>query len=126
MLILIIAQMGMLQSNISINVEVWGEVRNPGIFIVPPNINVIEAISFAGGPLSSSDLSKVKIVSLGGKIQVINISSYFKGGKVDIPMISPGDIVIVPKSTFSNIVEFVRFMSIVIGAAGIIFTILGR
>lgn len=118
--------MGMMQSNISINIQIWGEVRNPGIFNVPPNINVIEAISFAGGPLSSSDLSNVKIVSLSGSIKIVNISTYLKGGKVDIPMISPGDIVIVPKSTLSNLIEFVRFMSIVIGAAGIIFSILER
>lgn len=126
MIILFITQLGMMQSNISINIQVWGEVRNPGIFNVPPNINVIEAISFAGGPLSTSDLSNVKIVSLNGNIKFINISSYLKGGKVDIPMISPGDIVIVPKSALSNLVEFVRFMSIVIGAAGIIFSIVGR
>uniref|UniRef100_A0A7C4Y3S9 Soluble ligand binding domain-containing protein n=1 Tax=candidate division WOR-3 bacterium TaxID=2052148 RepID=A0A7C4Y3S9_UNCW3 len=126
MIILFIAQIGMIQSNISINIEVWGEVRNPGIFSVPPNINLIEAISFAGGPLSSSDLSKVKIVSMNGNIKIVNVSSYLKGGKTDIPMMAPGDIVIVPRSFYSNLADFVRFMSIVIGAAGIIYSIVGK
>ncbi len=42
-------------------VHIWGEVKNPGEFRVPYNINVLELMSKAGGPTEYADISKVSI-----------------------------------------------------------------
>ena len=66
MLILLIAlnAAGYEQPGIYVSIQVWGEVRNPGHYAVPPNINIVEAISFAGGPLRSANLNRVKVCLL--------------------------------------------------------------
>ncbi len=44
-----------------ITVHVFGEVQNPGEYLVPDNTNVLELISKAGGPTEYSNLKNVKI-----------------------------------------------------------------
>lgn len=44
-----------------ITVHIFGEIKNPGEYLVPDNTNILEIISKAGGPTEFSNLGKVKI-----------------------------------------------------------------
>ena len=44
-----------------ITVHIFGEIKNPGEYLVPDNTNILELISKAGGPTEFSNMSKVKI-----------------------------------------------------------------
>lgn len=44
-----------------INVHIWGEVRQPGEYLVPDDTDILELISKAGGPTEYANLSNVKI-----------------------------------------------------------------
>lgn len=44
-----------------ITVHIWGEVRQPGEYLVPDDTNILELISKAGGPTEYSNLRNVKI-----------------------------------------------------------------
>jgi len=122
-LILLIAlnAAGYEQPGIYVSIQVWGEVRNPGHYAVPPNINIVEAISFAGGPLRSANLNRVKVVSINGDVVIVNVNDFINGKKKSIPMISPGDVVIVPRSASATLGDVVRFLSIIAGAVAILY-----
>ena len=113
------------EGDISFRVQIWGEVRSPGIYAVPPTTNIVEAISFAGGPTSRSDLTRVKLVSAlrERNITFYNVEAYINGDKKNPPILDSGDLIYVPTSLSSRMWDFVRFVGIVAGAAYSIYRI---
>ncbi len=85
--------------------SVAGKVRGPGNFTPGHYVNVLEAISVAGGPTEFADLSKVKVYrKYGSQIQVIEVRldtamkgspspADLKGASMDL---QSGDTVVVP------------------------------
>ena len=78
---------------------VWGEVVSPGIFRVEEPIDITDAISLAGGPTSTADLKRVRIVKKGGKnvtVVVKNLDLYLQKGIPLNLLVEPKDILVVP------------------------------
>lgn len=79
---------------------VSGEVRFPGKYSFPGNVNVWEAIREAGGPVPSATLSSVRVVqdrARGGTSALVDVQSAIETGSVEkLPILRPGDTVIVP------------------------------
>ena len=79
---------------------VSGEVRFPGKYTFPSEVNVWEAIREAGGPVPSATLSSVRVVedrSRGGNSQLVDVQSAIELGTVQqLPVLRPGDTIIVP------------------------------
>jgi polysaccharide export outer membrane protein len=79
---------------------VAGEVRFPGKYSFPENVNVWEAIREAGGPVPSATLSSVRVVqdrARGGSSTLVDVQSAIELGTVEqLPILRPGDTVIVP------------------------------
>ena len=85
--------------------SVAGKVRAPGNFMPGHYVNVLEAISVAGGPTEFADLSKVKVYRKNGsQIQVIEVRldaalkgtpspADLRGASMDL---QSGDTVVVP------------------------------
>jgi hypothetical protein len=46
---------------ITMSVNLWGYVRSPGRYEVPISTDLVQLISYAGGPLVDADLASVKI-----------------------------------------------------------------
>lgn len=85
--------------------SVAGKVRQPGAFTPGHYMNVLEAVSVAGGPTEFADLAKVKIYRKNGaQIQVIEVrlDTAMKGSpsaadlQGAIVELQPGDTVVVP------------------------------
>jgi len=108
-----------------VKVRVWGFVKTPGIYYLPPSSNVLDAISSAGGPKSGANLSNIKLIrAKGGKILYINIGKYIKGKNVDIPYIQPGDMIYVQQSFLDKFIDAVRFLAIFTGSVGVIYQVI--
>ncbi|MBK7283576.1 MAG: polysaccharide biosynthesis/export family protein [Sphingomonadales bacterium] len=85
---------------------VAGKVKSPGTFSPGRYINLIEALSYAGGPDEFAGLDSVTIIRKSGNNLVTiraRISGAYKGGAAareitanSIPQIESGDTVIVP------------------------------
>jgi polysaccharide export outer membrane protein len=96
-----------------IKVNVWGEVLKPGLVEVPDNTDLLTLISVAGGPTENAKLSKVKIKRnfSQNKILTVNVKDYVQNGKAEeIPMIKPGDTVIVPRKSFHSVSKYITFL----------------
>lgn len=96
-----------------IKVNVWGEVSKPGIVEVPDNTDLLSLLSMAGGPTENAKLSKVKIVRnfSENRIFTVNVRDCVRDGKAEqIPMIKPGDTVIVPRNSFHSVSKYITFV----------------
>lgn len=85
--------------------SVLGKVRSPGTFTPGRYVNVVEALSFAGGPTEFAQLGNVVIIRKApdGNTQALRVrlSDLMKGSVSDIsgnaiPLVRGGDTVIVP------------------------------
>jgi len=99
----------------SIRIQVWGEVKSPGIYYVTPSTNIVEAISFAGGPSSRSNLSQVKLIRAikEKEVSYFDVSAYLSGKLKNPPMLESGDLVYVNQSFSSKVWDFTKFLGVV-------------
>ncbi len=99
----------------SVRIQVWGEVRSPGIYYVTPSTNIVEAISFAGGPTSRSDLSTVKLVRAikEKEVSFFNVNDYLNDKEKNPPILESGDLVYVNQSFSSRVWDFTKFLGVV-------------
>lgn len=82
--------------------SVMGKVRSAGSFTPGRFVNVLDAISMAGGPAEFANLDNVVIIRHEGERLTTlraKLSGVFRGGDIDranIVAMAPGDIVVVP------------------------------
>ena len=81
--------------------SIWGEVHSPGAYPFEAQIDLVEAISFAGGPTSSADLRKVRVLrkrNPDGLLQRVDLrDSVEKGNPSPFLILSDDTIIIPPK-----------------------------
>lgn len=97
-------------------VHVLGEVTRPGEYRVPDDTNVLELLSKAGGGTQLARLSGVTITRLRPSAEVassasqvpstqrmflVNIEHILQGKTADVPVLQPGDVVTVPRNSWS-------------------------
>jgi polysaccharide biosynthesis/export protein len=97
-----------------INTYIWGQVRNPGLYKIPDNTDLLTLISSAGGPTDNAKLSKVKIIrptTQGEKVIYVNLQEYMKTGDMKlIPIMQPGDTVFVAGTAFHAVERVSSFL----------------
>jgi len=91
-------------------VYVWGEVKQPGVYNLISSPDIVELISTAGGPTSSADLTRVKVIR-GVKSTAMKINLKKAMGKGDVFFLMPGDVVVVPASFWAKAGSVVQVMT---------------
>ena len=98
--------------------SVIGDVGQPGIRLMSHRLTVSEAVSEAGGVLSTGDRSRVVVLrrQADGNLKpiAVNLSAIYKGRAPDVTYLVPGDQVIVPGNklkSFQKIMSFVPILS---------------
>lgn len=96
--------------------SVIGDVGQPGIRMMSHRLTVSEAISEAGGVLSTGDRSKVVVLrrQADGNLQpiAVNLSAIYKGKAPDITYLVPGDQVVVPGNKLKSMQKIMTFFPI--------------
>jgi polysaccharide export outer membrane protein len=107
--------------------SIWGEVRSPGSYPFEAQIDLVEAISFAGGPTSSADLKKIKVLRKGnpeGLLQRVNLKNSLEKGNPSPFLILSDDTIIIPAKSpgaFSKMWGFTREIIPLAGAAASVY-----
>lgn len=105
-----------------IKVYIWGEVKGPGVYLFTASPDITELISTAGGPTNRADLSRIKMIDgVSGKERKINLGKVMKKGK--LIFLKSGDVVIIPQSRFSQMRDFLIFLTSVTTLVNLYFTI---
>ncbi len=98
-------------------VKVLGSVEKPGSYEIVFRTSLLDVLALAGGPTADADLNKVKVIALAGQSSResrINVNDLLqKQSLKNIPFVSPGDVVYVPKSkkTLGKFVGALRDLS---------------
>ncbi len=106
------------RSTIQKQVNIWGEVRKPGIYKVPEDMGLVSLISSAGGPTAVAKLHAVKIIHAypeegdSSRVVVTDLKHYIEtADATGLPEIKPGDTIYVPGN-------WRRYFSETLGIAG--------
>jgi hypothetical protein len=102
---------------ITMQVNLWGDVLKPGRYEVPISTDLIQLISLAGGPTREADLSEVRISryakSAAGlsKYQVkVNLEDFLKTDEAKLPLLN-GDAIYVDYVTRFNFRDVITIVS---------------
>jgi SLBB domain len=86
---------------VTMTVNLWGEVPQQGVYIIPTNTDIIQLISFAGGPRERSDLNEVLLYRTSPKkdqrgrtLLNINVRDILEGKSPTVPL-APGDMIVI-------------------------------
>ncbi len=81
-------------------IYVIGQVNNPGAFVMNPRVDVMQALSMAGGTTPFADLNDIKILrrsKLGQTVFPFRYNDVARGRKLSQNvMLESGDVVVVP------------------------------
>ncbi len=89
---------------INISVSVWGFVKYPGRYLIPEYTNVVDLISFVGGPTDDSNLDELRIYRIEDNKEIMIPFDYndlmwsdkLEGKYKKVPTLKPSDIMVVP------------------------------
>jgi len=103
------------EEQLLIPVNVWGFVKSPGQYMVPNDTDLLSLISYAGGPLESAKINKIVVVrsysNRAKAVITVNVKKYLQTGNARlIPVMKPGDTVIVKGTTFHWIQKLISFL----------------
>jgi polysaccharide export outer membrane protein len=110
--------------------SIWGEVHSPGAYPFETQIDLVEAISFAGGPTSSADLKKVKILRKGnpeGLLRRVDLKHSVERGNPSPFLILSDDTIIIPAKRpgpLSRMWGFTREIIPLAGAAASVYLLI--
>jgi polysaccharide export outer membrane protein len=103
------------EDELMIKIFIWGQVGLPGVYEVPDGTDLVAALSLAGGPTDHAKLSEVRIIRSDGansEVLKVNVKKYMESGDVDlIPVLKPGDTVVVSGTVFRMFSRFASFVS---------------
>ncbi|MGA9407853.1 MAG: hypothetical protein WBW71_12045 [Bacteroidota bacterium] len=88
---------------VTMTVNLWGEIPQQGVYVVPTNTDIIQLLSYAGGPRDRSNLDDVLIYRASGKkdqklriLKTINVRDILEGRSDPVPL-APGDMIVVKR-----------------------------
>jgi hypothetical protein len=103
------------EDELTIKIFIWGQVGLPGVYEVPDGTDLVAALSLAGGPTDHAKLSEVKIIRSSEKVSEVikvNVKKYMETGDISlIPLLKPGDTVVVSGTVFRMFSRFSTFIS---------------
>ena len=109
---------------LTITVNLWGFVRNPGRYEVPSSTDLVQLISYGGGPLKEAKLKDVKIIrnvredsTIVEKVIKIYVEKIIEDGEPS-PILLPGDTVVVPGGSIDVIKDILAILRDIGLAAG--------
>jgi len=106
------------QDQVLMGVNIWGFVNKPGQYMVPYDTDLISLLSYAGGPREDAKITGIKVVRGAksndaknpGEVIQVDVKKWLKNGSPDeIPVLRPGDTVVVSGTSFYFVNKFFDF-----------------
>ena len=88
---------------VTMTINLWGEVPQQGVYVISTSTDIIQLLSYAGGPREKSNLEEVLVYRASGKkdikarmLKKINVKEILEG-KSEPFQLAPGDMIVVKK-----------------------------
>ena len=106
---------------ITTSINLWGHVRNPGRYEVPISTDIVQLVSYAGGPLSEADLGSVKIARVVRGVEAVRTVEFNVNlnhlDKLDekARRLEPGDTIFIDSTniTFREVFDLVTTTALI-------------
>ncbi len=86
-------------SSRTVQVNVAGQVKNPGSYDLPIGNGVVEAIAIAGGPTERAAKTQITVKHLDGTVQAVDLAKLMAPGNAALNFaLKAGDLVMLPES----------------------------
>lgn len=115
---------------ILIDVNLWGQVGNPGKYYVPYNTDLVSLLSIAGGPAITAKLDDIRIVryaradtAVVEKVVRVDIEKFIETGEQSFPSLLRGDTIIVPGGPISVLNTIITVTNAIFSIVNAIFLI---
>jgi len=102
---------------LSMIIRVWGEVKQPGVTMVPSDADLVSLLSYVGGPTTKAKLDKIRIIRYNEKsgeerVVYANIEAFLETGDDSfIPPIYPNDTIVVNGTFWKVFSSFMPYIS---------------
>ena len=98
------------KGNVTMFINVWGHVPNPGHIKVYEGIDLASLLSFVGGPIDGADIKNIKLIreiaDSEKVVHIINFENFIKrGDRSGFVKIKPNDTIIIPQTKFNYVVS---------------------
>jgi len=109
---------------IKMYINIIGHVAAPGNYLVYDGVDLITAISTAGGYLPGSNLKKITIYSDSGEIKKINLKKYLSNKKLNSNyLLKPNDTIHIEEKIGSKIFTSSNLPALFLSLLNIVLTI---
>ena len=76
-----------------ITLNIWGHVKHPGTYLMYDGVDLLTALSIAGGPLKGAKTKEIRIVSRNGESQLINLEVLINQKNISSITLKPHDTI---------------------------------
>ncbi len=83
---------------LTMQVNLWGFVKNPGRYEVPSSTDLVQLVSYAGGPIQGADMEDVRITRFTRRDSVISRGEYTVNLD-ELVRVDPAKLVLYPGDT---------------------------
>lgn len=83
---------------LTMQVNIWGYVRNPGRYEIPTSTDLVQLVSFAGGPVQDAKLDEVKVTRFLKRDTGMSRGEYFVNLE-DLSRVDQAKLVLYPGDT---------------------------
>ncbi len=103
---------------LSMVIRVWGEVKQPGVTMVPSDADLISLISYVGGPTDKAKLNNIRIIRFNkneGEERIVyaDIEAFLETGDDKyVPVIYPNDTIIIQGNIWKVLSSFTPYISL--------------
>ena len=102
------------------NINILGNVKYPGTYLVYDGIDILTCLSMAGGPLKGSKLSKISIISKDGSSVKINLNHFINSKSNKMVTLEPYDTINIDESLSNYLFSTTNIISTVLQIASLI------
>ena len=108
---------------IRMNINILGHVKSPGIYLVYDGIDIMSALSIAGGYLAGSNINKIVVYKKNGEKKIINLNDLLNNNSIETIQFDPNDTIYVREKILSKIFSTSNLPSIILNLLNIALTI---
>mgnify|MGYP000061874619 CR=1 FL=1 len=84
-------------------VYIMGEVQKPGAYEAPDNVSFLDILANAGGPTRFAETRQIRLLKESGETIQIDLQQFNENhSQVNLPNMTPGDVIFVPEKTDIN------------------------
>ena len=106
-------------------INIVGHVKNPGTYLVYDGVDLLTAISVAGGYMEGSNLDKIMVYKSNGKLELVNLNQLFDEGEPtkDWLTLNPHDTIYIDQKNISKILSTSNLIYSVLGLLNLAVTL---